>query len=156
RRCYQGGGGVPAERPRCREWEDGSAAAAPGEVKPMSRADAFGARAALPGVEGIDFYRLERLHDQGVGDPSRLPVTVRILLENLLRHGAERYVDDGDVEALARWDGAAAGGSAEKDNGGNAGVRPHSSGEGWRGGAPPTGRVSAQKDKERAYMPARV
>ena len=103
----------------------------------MARADAFGARVALPGVEGIDFYRLARLHDEGVADPSRLPVTVRILLENLLRHGAERYVDDGDVEALARWSGG----------GGNAGVRPHSSGEGWRGGAPPTTRVSAWTER---------
>jgi aconitate hydratase len=81
----------------------------------MARADAFGARTALPGVEGIDFYRLERLHEQGVGDPSRLPVTVRILLENLLRHGGERYVDDGDIEALARWDGGAAAGQPDKE-----------------------------------------
>jgi len=73
----------------------------------MARADAFGARVALPGVEGIDFYRLQRLHDEGIGDPSRLPVTVRILLENLLRHSAERYVEDGDVEALVKWDGSA-------------------------------------------------
>jgi aconitate hydratase len=71
----------------------------------MARADAFGARVPLPGVDGIDFYRLERLHEQGVGDPSRLPVTVRILLENLLRHAGEPYVEDGDVEALARWQG---------------------------------------------------
>jgi aconitate hydratase len=72
----------------------------------MARADAFGARVALPGFEGIDFYRLERLHETGIGDPSTLPVTVRILLENLLRHSNERYVDDGDVEALARWNGS--------------------------------------------------
>jgi len=72
----------------------------------MARADAFGARAPLPGVDGIDFYRLARLQEQGIGDPSRLPVTVRILLENLLRHSGESYVDEGDVEALARWDGS--------------------------------------------------
>jgi len=80
----------------------------------MARADAFGARVALPGVDGIDFHRLERLHEEGVGDPSRLPVTVRILLENLLRHSGESYVDDGDVEALARWDGGASG-NADKE-----------------------------------------
>jgi aconitate hydratase len=71
----------------------------------MARADAFGARTPLPGAPGIDFYRLARLHEQGIGDPSRLPVTVRILLENLLRHSGESYVEEGDVEALARWDG---------------------------------------------------
>jgi aconitate hydratase len=117
----------------------------------MARADAFGARTPLPGAGGIDFYRLARLHEQGIGDPSRLPVTVRILLENLLRHSGESYVEEGDVEALARWDG-----QKVEPTGGNAGVRSHSSDEGWRGGAPPTGRVSAQIDKERAFMPARV
>src|SRR5438270_6786351 len=71
----------------------------------MARADAFGARVALPGVDGIDYYRLARLREQGIGDPSRLPVTVRILLENVLRHSGESYVEEGDVEAVARWDG---------------------------------------------------
>ncbi len=71
----------------------------------MARADAFGARAPLPGVDGLDYFRLARLHEQGIADPSRLPVTVRILLENLLRHSGESYVEEGDVEALARWDG---------------------------------------------------
>ncbi|HXA27736.1 MAG TPA: aconitate hydratase AcnA [Candidatus Angelobacter sp.] len=75
----------------------------------MARADAFGARAPLPGAAGIDYYRLARLQEQGIGDPSRLPVTVRILLENLLRHSGESYVEEGDVEALARWDGKPAG-----------------------------------------------
>jgi aconitate hydratase len=81
----------------------------------MARADALGARVGLPGVDGIDFYRLERLHEEGVGDPSRLPVTVRILLENLLRHSGESYVDDGDVEALAQWaSGSQAGADKER------------------------------------------
>ncbi len=80
----------------------------------MARADAYGARVPLPGVDGIDFYRLERLHEQGVGDPSRLPVTVRILLENLLRHSGDPYVDEGDVEALAQWTGGPAT-SADKE-----------------------------------------
>jgi len=72
----------------------------------MARADVFGARVALPGVAGIEFHNLQRLHDEGIGDPSLLPVTVRILLENLLRHSDERYVDGADIEALARWDGS--------------------------------------------------
>jgi aconitate hydratase len=71
----------------------------------MAPADSFGARAPLPGVAGIDYYRLQVLRDQRIGDPSKLPVTVRILLENLLRHSGESYVEDGDVEALASWDG---------------------------------------------------
>jgi aconitate hydratase len=80
----------------------------------MARADAFGARVPLPGFDGIDYYRLERLREEGIGDPSKLPVTVRILVENLLRHGAERSVDDGDVEALARWKGGPDTGDKER------------------------------------------
>ena len=68
--------------------------------------DRFGARAALGGVDGVDLYRLDRLATLGVGDPSGLPVTVKILLENLLRHSGERHVGEADVEALVRWSGA--------------------------------------------------
>ncbi len=34
----------------------------------------------------------------------RLPFSLRILLENLLRHGNESYVSDEDIEYLANWD----------------------------------------------------
>src|SRR5258708_35747072 len=63
----------------------------------MARADAFGARAALPGVDGTDFYRLERLHQEGVGDPAGLPASGRILLANLLRNGGASALDDGPL-----------------------------------------------------------
>ena len=33
----------------------------------------------------LDYYPLLRLADAGIGDPGRLPVTVKILLEGLLR-----------------------------------------------------------------------
>src|ERR1039458_385083 len=65
--------------------------------------DRFGARAELPG--GLDYFRLEALARRGVGDVSRLPMTVKILLENLLRHAGDRFVTDDDVAALAGWDG---------------------------------------------------
>src|ERR1035437_10567388 len=65
--------------------------------------DAFGARAELPG--GRAYFRLEALARRGVGDVSRLPMTVKILLENLLRHVGDRFVTDDDVAALAGWDG---------------------------------------------------
>jgi aconitate hydratase len=45
-------------------------------------------------------YSIFRLQDlQGSYDVARLPYTLRILLENVLRNG-----DDADVEAVARWD----------------------------------------------------
>src|SRR5690606_1993526 len=38
---------------------------------------------------------------------ARLPYSLKILLENLLRHGNEVFVRDADVEALAGWDAKA-------------------------------------------------
>src|SRR5213596_2226008 len=51
----------------------------------------------------LDYYPLLRLADAGIGDPRRLPVTVKILLEGLLR-GVERgQVSDVSLRALTRW-----------------------------------------------------
>jgi aconitate hydratase len=41
------------------------------------------------------------------GDASTLPFSLKILLENLLRHGTEEFVTDDDVEALVNWDASA-------------------------------------------------
>jgi len=38
------------------------------------------------------------------GDAATLPFSLKILLENLLRHGKEDFVTDDDVEALVNWD----------------------------------------------------
>ncbi len=42
-----------------------------------------------------------------LGDPAKtatLPYCMKILLENLLRHGSEEFVTDDDVDALLNWD----------------------------------------------------
>ncbi|MEJ7695454.1 MAG: aconitate hydratase AcnA [Candidatus Limnocylindrales bacterium] len=66
----------------------------------MSRIDPFGARASLgPGLP--DVYRLDAL--SGATASTTLPVTVRILLENVLRHAGHGIVATGDVETLASW-----------------------------------------------------
>jgi len=63
-----------------------------------------GAKARLETAAGpIDTYRLGRLAEQGVGDPARLPRTVKIMLENLLRRVGTRDVSDDDVRDLAGW-----------------------------------------------------
>ena len=70
--------------------------------------DLAGARGRLETASGaVDLYRLGWLADQGVGDIARLPHTVRILLENLLRRAGTRDVSDDDVRALAAWPGPA-------------------------------------------------
>jgi aconitate hydratase len=47
-------------------------------------------------------YPFSHLRDQF--DTEKLPYCLKILLENLLRHGAEAYVTDDDIAALGNWD----------------------------------------------------
>jgi aconitate hydratase len=49
------------------------------------------------------FYSLPALEEQGVGQISRLPVSIRIVLESVLRNCDEKKVHRKDVEMLARW-----------------------------------------------------
>jgi aconitate hydratase len=66
--------------------------------------DLAGARGRLDTAEGpIDLFRLDALG----ADLARLPKTVLILLENLLRRAGSRDVADDDVRALAAWPGPA-------------------------------------------------
>jgi aconitate hydratase len=69
----------------------------------MAGSDPYGTTAQL--VPGVAYHRLAALADRGIGDVARLPVTVKILLENSLRNAAAPSVRDGDVEAIASWDG---------------------------------------------------
>ncbi len=67
--------------------------------------DRFGARAELSG--GLTYHRLAALEERGLGAVSRLPMTVKILLENLLRESGGRFGGEEGVTALAGWDGKA-------------------------------------------------
>ncbi|MDQ2854539.1 MAG: aconitate hydratase [Chloroflexota bacterium] len=51
-------------------------------------------------------YAFHRLDAAGAGDLARLPYTLKVLLENALRHAASGagLVSPGDVRALASWD----------------------------------------------------
>jgi len=63
-----------------------------------------GARARLDSAAGpVAYYRLNALLDQGFGAVERMPMTLKILLENLLRHVGNGVVRDTEVERLARW-----------------------------------------------------
>ncbi len=69
--------------------------------------DAFGARSTLKlGDRSYTIYRLAALEKAGL-PVGRLPFSMRILLENLLRTMDGRVVTQQDVEAVARWDAAA-------------------------------------------------
>ncbi|MGA3057268.1 MAG: aconitate hydratase AcnA [Candidatus Limnocylindrales bacterium] len=82
----------------------------------MAASDPFGARASL-GVGLPSFYRLSALSRSGTKpapDLGRMPVTVKILLENVLRHAGGGIVRESDVATLAAWrPGAAATAEAE-------------------------------------------
>ncbi len=66
--------------------------------------DVFEARSSLSGVHGsFDYFRLEALTQHGVQDLERLPFTVKIILENLLRHAGGELVSQEDVLSLAAW-----------------------------------------------------
>jgi len=64
--------------------------------------DSFGARATLAaGGRDYEIYRLDSLQERY--DVARLPYTLKILLENLLRHEDGETVTPDHVEAVARW-----------------------------------------------------
>jgi len=48
-------------------------------------------------------YSLARLEDAGLGAVSRLPVSIRILLESMLRNFDGRLITEDDIRALAAW-----------------------------------------------------
>lgn len=71
--------------------------------------DVFNARTRLEGVSGaITYYRLDALAERGV-NLDRLPFTVRILLENALRHASGELISEADVLALGNWQPGSAG-----------------------------------------------
>ena len=71
-----------------------------------SSRDSFGARAELEvGGRRLGYYRLGALQERF--DVARLPYSLKVLLENLLRHEDDVTVRAADIERLASWDPAA-------------------------------------------------
>lgn len=54
------------------------------------------------GREG-QFYSLPQLEKEGLGAISRLPVSIRIVLESVLRNVDGKRIDEANVRALANW-----------------------------------------------------
>src|ERR671917_1343550 len=53
------------------------------------------------------FYSLPQLEKEGVGPVSRLPVSIRVVLESVLRNYDEKVVEESDVRTLANWQAVA-------------------------------------------------
>jgi len=67
--------------------------------------DSFGTRKVLTvDGESYDIFRLDQLEKAGFPNVSRLPVSLKVLLENLLRQEDNHHVTKADIEALANWD----------------------------------------------------
>jgi len=71
----------------------------------MSLLNSFGSKVTLK-IAGKDYtiYRLRALQECGVAKVLRLPYSVRVLLENLLRNEDGKNVTRKDIERLATWD----------------------------------------------------
>lgn len=73
----------------------------------MSLLNSFGSKVTLE-IAGKDYtiYRLRALQECGIAKVLKLPYSIRVLLENLLRNEDGKNVTRTDIEHLANWDPA--------------------------------------------------
>ncbi len=70
----------------------------------MEGSDPFGAREVVTTDAGtFAMYLLDKLEELGLGDLARLPYSIRVMLEGLLRNAGGPFVTREDVEAMALW-----------------------------------------------------
>ncbi|MGH2628163.1 MAG: aconitase family protein, partial [Anaerolineales bacterium] len=71
--------------------------------------DSFNTRGELRfDGDRVEIHRLDRLQAAGGGEPSRLPFSLKVLLENLLRREDGKEVKREEIAALSRWNPGAA------------------------------------------------
>jgi aconitate hydratase len=84
-------------------------------MSPASK-NSFAAQSTLnSGNDTFEIFRLSALEKAGIGNIARLPFSLKVLLENLLRHEDGRFVFADDIRALAGWDPTSVGGASEKE-----------------------------------------
>src|SRR3954463_5837120 len=70
----------------------------------MTKTNSFSSKAQIAVGRGkVELYRLDALVKAGIGDVAPLPYSLRILLENLLRHEDGKTVHPADIQAVAGW-----------------------------------------------------
>ncbi|MCF8564057.1 aconitate hydratase AcnA [Alicyclobacillus tolerans] len=70
--------------------------------------DPFGVRNTLSvGSESVTYYRLQTLEDKGVASVSKLPFSIKILLEAVVRQFDDRAITEEHIRKLANWNAAA-------------------------------------------------
>ncbi|MDQ0243118.1 aconitate hydratase [Bacillus fengqiuensis] len=70
----------------------------------MTKQDLFNARSSFQ-VDGktYNYYRLQALEDAGIGNVTKLPYSIKVLLESVLRQVDGRVIQKEHVENLAKW-----------------------------------------------------
>src|SRR5580765_6824269 len=59
-------------------------------------------RSKLNGTD-FDFYALQHLADAGIQDTTSLPMTIKVLLEGLVRLVEAGVTEESNIAALSRW-----------------------------------------------------
>jgi len=78
-----------------------------GSIIELMSKNTFGAAGKLrAGNAEYEVFRLARLEEKGLANVGRLPFSIKILLENLLRNEDGKRVSAHDVETVARGEGA--------------------------------------------------
>src|SRR3954464_7635597 len=82
----------------------------------MGSSNSFNARTnvTLAG-ESTEIFSLSKLERTGFSSAASLPYSLKILLENLLRHEDARFVHANDIEVLANWKPGPAAGKVQKE-----------------------------------------
>jgi aconitate hydratase len=71
----------------------------------MASQNSFNTRTPITvGGDTVNIFSLPALEKAGFPNVARLPYSLKILLENLLRREDARFVDPDDIQALAGWD----------------------------------------------------
>ena len=71
----------------------------------MGSNNSFGTLTSLTvGGTSLQYFSLPKLEQAGFPSLARMPFSLKILLENLLRREDARFVDPEDIQALAGWD----------------------------------------------------
>ena len=71
----------------------------------MASLNSFNTRSSLTaGGQTFQIFSLPALEKAGFSGVARLPYSLKILLENLMRREDARFVDGEDIEVLGRWD----------------------------------------------------
>ncbi|CAN2049696.1 aconitate hydratase 1 [Candidatus Magnetomoraceae bacterium gMMP-13] len=66
--------------------------------------DSFGTKSILNTPNGpVNYFSLQQLEDKGMVELKKLPFSIKILLENLIRNEDGRIVTSKDIEEMCKW-----------------------------------------------------